>query len=50
MVKYFKKAKAMLTQKDRIINITRVPREENTQADFLSKLASANPTDLPIDV
>jgi hypothetical protein len=27
-----------------------VPREENTQADFLSKLASANPTNLPIDV
>jgi len=27
-----------------------VPYEENTRADFLSKLASANSTDLPIDV
>jgi len=50
MVKYFKKVQAMLTQKDRVINITKVPWEDNTQVDFLSELASANLIELPIDV
>lgn len=36
MILYYEKVKAMLAQKDRVVKIIRVPREENT--------------DLPIDV
>lgn len=40
----------MLAHKGGVVKIVRVPMREITQADFLYKLASTNPTDLPIDV
>jgi hypothetical protein len=50
MVKYFEKAKVMSSWKDGVISIIRVPREDNAQVDFLSKLTTTNLTDLLIDV
>jgi hypothetical protein len=33
-----------------VISITNVPQKDNAQTNFLSKLASVNPADPPIDV